>query len=39
MFKEKLLKKALKLYAGEHVLDRVLKYGEEALQLGGEKNF
>ena len=36
MFKEKLLKKALKLYAGEYVLNNVLKYGESALKVKGE---
>jgi adenylate cyclase len=35
MFNEKLLKKALKLYAGEHVLKRVLELGEDALSLNG----
>jgi len=36
MFKEQLLKKALRLYAGEHVLQRVLSLGEDALQLDAE---
>jgi hypothetical protein len=35
MFNEKLLKKALKLYAGDHVLKRVLELGEDALRLNG----
>ncbi|HEY4373920.1 MAG TPA: adenylate/guanylate cyclase domain-containing protein [Burkholderiales bacterium] len=33
MFKERLLREALKAYAGEHVLERVLALGESALQL------
>lgn len=33
MFKEKLLKDALRIYAGEHVLRRVLRLGAEALEL------
>jgi adenylate cyclase len=36
MFKEKLLKDALRLYAGQHVLDRVLQQGQDALQLASE---
>lgn len=36
MFQEKLLKKALAAYAGEHVLQRVLEKGEDALRLGGQ---
>ncbi len=36
MFKEKLLKRALAAYAGQHVLQRVLEYGEDALKLGGQ---
>lgn len=36
MLKEKLLKKALSAYAGEHVLQRVLARGEDALKLGGQ---
>jgi len=35
MLNEKLLKKALKLYAGDHVLKRVLELGEDALRLNG----
>ena len=31
-----LLKRALAVYAGEHVLSRVLELGDEALKLGGE---
>ncbi len=31
MFKEKLLKKALRMYAGEHVANNVLTYGRKAL--------
>lgn len=34
MFKEKLFKDALRMYAGQHVLDRVEQMGEEALKLG-----
>lgn len=37
VFKEKLLKEALKLYAGEYVLKEVLKQGYDFLQLGGKK--
>jgi adenylate cyclase len=37
MFKENLFKKALKLYAGEHVVKRIEQYGKNALNLGGEK--
>ncbi|MDB5807843.1 MAG: adenylate/guanylate cyclase with integral rane sensor [Betaproteobacteria bacterium] len=33
MFKERLLKEALRVYAGQHVLDRVLALGEKALEL------
>jgi adenylate cyclase len=36
MSKEKLLKRALAAYAGEHVLQRVLDQGEDALKLGGQ---
>jgi adenylate cyclase len=36
LFKDKLLKKALAAYNGEHVLERVLKHGEDALHLGGQ---
>ncbi|MDB5803850.1 MAG: putative Adenylate cyclase [Betaproteobacteria bacterium] len=32
MFKEKLLEDALRLYAGQHVLDRVLREGRQALE-------
>ncbi|HEY4371710.1 MAG TPA: adenylate/guanylate cyclase domain-containing protein [Burkholderiales bacterium] len=32
MFKEQLLKDALRLYAGQHVLDRVLREGRQALE-------
>ncbi len=32
----KLLKKALRLYAGPHVLDRVLKHGEQAFSTNDE---
>jgi adenylate cyclase len=35
MFNEKLLKNALRLYAGDHVLKRVLELGEDALRLNG----
>lgn len=35
-FKDKLLKKALAAYNGEHVLERILKHGEDALHLGGQ---
>ncbi len=31
MFKEKLLKEALRRYAGEHVVNNVLAYGRKAL--------
>jgi len=34
-----LLKRALTLYAGEHVLERVLTLGAPALELGGEISF
>ncbi len=37
MFKEKLLKEALRLYAGEYVLNKVLKQGHDFLKLGGKK--
>ena len=37
MFKEALLKKALQLYAGDHVLQRLLSEGEEALKIEAEK--
>ena len=33
MFKERLLKDALRVYAGQHVLDRVLALGDKALAL------
>jgi adenylate cyclase len=36
LFKDRLLKKALAAYNGEHVLERVLKHGEDALHLGGQ---
>ncbi len=36
LFKDKLLKKALAAYNGEHVLERVLQHGEDALHLGGQ---
>lgn len=35
MLKEKLIERALKLYAGDHVVNRVLELGEEALRLNG----
>ncbi len=37
VFKEKLLKEALRLYAGEYVLNKVLKQGYDFLKLGGKK--
>ena len=36
MFKDNLLKKAIELYNGKHVLNRILRHGVEALKLGGE---
>lgn len=36
MFKEKLLKRAVASYAGEHVLKRILENGEDALKLGAQ---
>ena len=34
-----LVKRALAVYAGDHVLERVLSLGDAALELGGEVRF
>jgi adenylate cyclase len=36
MFKDKLLTKVIEAYNGKHVLNRILKHGAEALELGGQ---
>jgi len=37
MFKEQLFKEALRAYAGQHVLDRVIAMGRDAFVLGAER--
>lgn len=37
MFKEKLLEDAVRFYLGQHVLDRLLRDGRKAMELGAER--